>query len=291
MANALIFLASVLLWGTTWIAMKMQVGPVAPLASVFYRFLLAAPIMAGIVLARGRMQVPALRHHPYLIVQALCLFSFNFISFYAAARYMPSAFNAVVFSLATVFNALNARVFFGERVSGRALIAGALGALGVALLFAHDIGAAMGSDALKGAGLAVMGTMFFSLGNMASRRNGAAGLPLDVVNAWGMSYGALILLATMLATGTAFTPPPDARYVGALLYLAVFGSVAGFAAYLTLVARLGPAKAAYATVFFPVVALVISTLFEGYVWTPLAFLGVALTMIGNVVMFWSPRRR
>jgi drug/metabolite transporter (DMT)-like permease len=106
-----------------------------------------------------------------------------------------------------------------------------------------------------------------------------------------MSYGALILLAAVAVTGTPLTAPPDARYIWALLYLAVFGSVLGFAAYLSLVARIGPAKAAYTTVFFPVVALAVSTFVENYHWTRLGVAGVVLTMIGNAVMFWTPRPR
>lgn len=291
MTNALLFLASVLLWGLTWIAMKMQVGAVAPLASVFYRFLISAPLMMAFLAATRRMRVPTGRQQISILAQALCLFSCNFVSFYTAAQYVPSGLNAVIFSLATVFNAINARLFFGDKITGRALIAGALGVGGVALLFAEDIFVAFDADTLKGVGFAVMGTMFFSLGNMASRRNAASGLPLTLVNGWGMSFGALILLGAMLATRTPFTPPPDARYVWALLYLALFGSVFGFAAYLSLVERIGPAKAAYTTVFFPVVALIVSTLFENYRWTPLAVAGVALTMIGNLVMFWKPPAR
>ena len=109
-------------------------------------------------------------------------------------------------------------------------------------------------------------------------------------NAWGMGYGALILLAVLAATGQPLVAPPSPRYLAALAYLAVVGSVVGFTTYLLLVARIGSARAAYATVLFPVVALGLSTLFEGYQWQWTGGLGLTLALAGNVVMFSKPRR-
>lgn len=290
MTDALLFLATVLIWGLTWIAMSFQVGVVAPLASVFYRFVIATAILLAFLAATGRLSVPARRHQPFIAAQAACLFSCNFVSFYTAARYIPSGLESVIFSLSTVLNAMFARLFFGERVNGRTLAAGALGVSGVALIFAPDLLVGFNLDVAKGVALSLLGVTFFSLGNMASRRNHLAGLKLETVNLWGMGYGVALLALALAATGTPLAAPPNARYVWALLYLALFGSVVGFTTYLMLVARLGAAKAAYTTVLFPVVALAASTLYEGYRWTPPAALGVALTLVGNLVMFWRPKR-
>ena len=120
---------------------------------------------------------------------------------------------------------------------------------------------------------------------MVSRRNSQAGLSPATANAWGMAYGALLLLALILLTRTPIVAPPDARYVAALLFLGVLGSAIAFTTYLLLVARIGSARAAYATVLFPVVALTLSTVFEGYRWTALSALGLVLCLLGNVVMF------
>lgn len=285
MTNALLFVTTVLLWGTTWIAIAFQVGPVPALVSVFYRFALAAALFFIVLAATGRLRAPSRRDAPYILALALCLFSCNFLCFYNGARFIPSGLESVIFSLATVFNAVNARLFFGERITGRALAAGALGVAGVALMFARDLMVEVNLDVLKGIGLSVLGTTFFSLGNMVSRRNHAAGVPVEIANAWGMATGAALLLGAVAATGAPLAPAPDAAYVWSLLYLAIFGSVVGFTTYLALVARMGSAKAAYTTVLFPIVALLASTVFEGYVWTTPAVIGVALTLIGNVVMF------
>jgi len=285
MQNALLFAATVLIWGATWIAIAMQVGPVPVLVSIFYRFVIAALVVIAALAVTGRLSVPARRHHPFLLAQAVCLFSMNFVCFYNAASFITSGLISVIFSLATVYNAINGRIFFGDRIAPRALVAAALGACGLALLFWRDLLVEFNVRTLAGVGLAALGALFFSLGNMVSRRNSQAGLSPATANAWGMAYGAALLLALILLTRTPIVAPPDARYVAALVFLGVFGSAVAFTTYLLLVARMGSARAAYATVLFPVVALTLSTLFEGYRWTPLSALGLVLCLAGNVVMF------
>ena len=290
MMNLSLFLATVLIWGSTWIAIAFQLGPVPVLVAVFHRFALAALLMLpALALLRQLTPVP-MRQHRYILLQGICLFSLNFICFYNATRFIPSGLVSVIFSLATIYNAVNARLIFGDRVKPRALLATALGAAGLICLFAPELtGHQVSADALKGIGLAALGTLFFSLGNMVSRRNSASGIPPLTANAWGMGYGALILLAIIAVTGTPMVAPDGGRYLWALIYLAVVGSIIGFTTYLMLVQRIGTGRAAYATVCFPVIALMASALWEGFVWTPLAAAGLALTLVGNAVMFLPSR--
>ena len=198
---------------------------------------------------------------------------------------IPSGLVSVIFSLASIFNALNARVFFGDHIAPRVILAGAFGVSGLVLLFWDSLAVSLDWQTLWGVGWAGLGTLIFSWGNMASRANSAMGIPPALANAWGMGVGAGILLALIAVTGTPMVVPDDAVYLLALAYLAVFASVIGFTTYLLLVARIGPVQAGYATVAFPVVALLVSTLFEDYQWTPCAVAGVALALLGNVVMF------
>ena len=283
--NVFLFVTTVLIWGTTWFAITIELGPVPVVVSVFYRFALAAVIFLAILAATRRLTVPALRHQPTIVAQALCLFCCNFICFYSATAYIPSGLVSVIFSLATLFNAVNARLIFGTAISGRTALAAAMGIAGLALLFGHDLTIAFDAGTLKGIGLATLGTLFFSLGNMASRANSAAGVPPRIANAWGMAYGAAMLLVIIACTRTPLVPPPDARYLWALLYLSGLGSVVGFTTYLSLVARVGPSRAAYTTVAFPVVALAISTVYEGYHWHATGLLGLAIALCGNVLIF------
>jgi drug/metabolite transporter (DMT)-like permease len=283
-----LFGATVLIWGSTWIAIAMQVGPVPVLISVFYRFAVAGLVLIVALVATRRFQIPALRHQPFLVAQSFCLFSLNFICFYAAETYVASGLVSVIFSLATIYNAINARLFFGDRITGRTVLAALMGVAGLVLLFGRDTLVGLDSKALQGIGFAALGTLFFSLGNMISRRNSAAGLSPVTANAWGMGYGAVILTGLIAITRTPIVAPPDGKYLVALLYLAVFGSVVAFTTYLELVARIGSSRAAYATVLFPIVALVLSTMFEGYRWSAFGIVGLALCLTGNVVMFSPP---
>ena len=291
MVNFILFISTVLIWGTTWIAIAMQVGPVPVLVSVFYRFATAALIFLVVLGVLGKLKVPAARHQPFILAQALCLFSCNFICFYNAASYVPSGLISVIFSLATIYNAINARLFFGDRITERTVLAAALGALGLLLVFGSNILVQVDIDTWKGVGLSALGTLFFSLGNMVSRRNSAAGIAPATANAWGMTYGAIFLLILIAFTGTPIIAPPDTRYLMAMLYLAAGGSVVGFTTYLMLVSRVGSSRAAYTTVLFPIVALSLSTVYEGYHWTWLSILGLVLTLAGNVVIFARPMTR
>ncbi|MGI4950920.1 MAG: DMT family transporter [Janthinobacterium lividum] len=288
MQNALLFVSTVLIWGSTWIAIAWQVGPVPVLVSVFYRFGSAGLVLLLVLAALRRLPVPGWRDQPFILAQALCLFCCNFLCFYSAAAYLPSGLISVIFSLATLYNVVNARLFFGDRISGRTLLAAALGVSGLLLLFGHEVLGRFDTGTLKGVGLAALGTLFFSLGNMASRRNSAAGIAPLTANAWGMAYGAAVLLALIGLTATPVVLPPDGRYLAALTYLSLIGSVVGFTTYLMLVSRIGSSRAAYTTVLFPIVALTLSTVFEGYRWDAVSLAGLALTLSGNLVIF-APR--
>ncbi|MGB1026968.1 MAG: DMT family transporter, partial [Rhodospirillaceae bacterium] len=182
--NAFLFLATVLIWGTTWIALALQVGPVPVVVSVFYRFALAGVLfLLGLALL-GKLRVPARAQQPWILAQALCLFSLNFLCFYTAAAYVPSGLLSIVFSLATVFNAFNARLVFRDPITARALLASGIGITGLTLLFGSELAVEDPMETLKGIGFAALGTLFFSLGNMVSRRNTAAGLSARDANAW-----------------------------------------------------------------------------------------------------------
>lgn len=286
--SAVLFIVTVLIWGTSWIAIALQIGPVPISVSVFYRIALAAALLLLALAATRRLRIPA--QWRFVVLQALCLFSLNFVALYNAAALIPSGLVSVVFSLASIFNALNARALFGEKITLRVLLAGCLGVSGLVLLFWNSLAVSFNPDTLRGVGWALLGTMIFSWGNMASRRNSASGTTPIIANAWGMGIGAGVLLALALVTRQQFVVPTDLTYLAALLYLAVFASVIGFTTYLMLVAQIGSAQAGYATVIFPIVALVISTFFEGYQWTATAVFGVALAFIGNLVMFGKTGR-
>ncbi|HXV30927.1 MAG TPA: DMT family transporter [Sinorhizobium sp.] len=283
--TAFYYALTVLIWGTTWIAIKHQLGVVPIEASIAYRFALAGAVLFLMLLATRRLHPIAARHQPYVVLQALCLFSCNFICFYIATRYVPSGVVSVVFSAATIFNLANAFLFHGRRPAPRILAGAAFGVAGITCLFWETVvGAALDHDTAMGLALALLGTWFFSAGNLVSARNQKHGLPVTSMNAWAMLYGAGIVTFFAFTRGIPFAFDPSPVYVASLLYLAIPGSVIGFTTYLTVVHRLGPEKAAYMTVLFPVVALSMSMLFEGYRVTPLAGAGLAFVLLGNALV-------
>lgn len=295
--NAILYGLVVVIWGTTWIAIFLQQGPVSAPVSIFWRFAVASVTMLAILLATRRLRPLALRDHLFCVVQGCCVFCFNFWCFYTAAAHINTGLESVIFSMAVLFNAINGFIFFRQQPPARFWLAAALGLVGIITLFWDDLlSNGLNASLLWGIGLSALGTYGFSLGNMLSMRHQRRGLETLTTNSWAMLYGTLVMGAIALVRGDDFTLQWTLSYMGALLYLALFGSVIAFGAYFTLVGRIGAGKAAYSTLLFPLVALTISTFYEGYVWHSNAVIGLALILVGNLVMFarpeqWFLRRR
>lgn len=287
--NGILYALVVVIWGTTWIAIVMQQGMVSVTVSIFWRFLVAALAMVIVLGLAGRLRKISLKDHLYCLLQGCCVFGFNFVCFYHAASYISSGLESVIFSMAVLYNAVNSMLFFRQRPHPNLLPAAALGIIGIIALFWHDLMATqMAPSLLIGVGLSALGTFGFSLGNMISTRHQLRGLEILSTNTYAMFYGALVMAAISLFNGDRFMPELSVRYLGSLLYLAIFGSVIAFGAYFTLVGRIGASQAAYSTLLFPLVALTLSTLYEGYVWHANAVIGLVLILLGNLVMFAKP---
>jgi len=227
-----------------------------------------------------------------ILAQGLSLFCCNFLCFYGASRYLPSGLIAVVFSTAAIWNTLFARVFFKRNISVSVLAGGMLGLVGMTAMFWPQIMLRNAdSGTWLGLVLSLLGTLCFSTGNLLSSRMQSMGLKPLETNAWAMLCGAGMLLILSFALGLPLTMDWSMRYQGALWYLALFGSVIGFTAYLMLVGRLGPERAAYCTVLFPVVALNVSVWFEAYHWSASALAGLCMVLAGNVLAFHKPTVR
>lgn len=285
MANLLLYLVTVLIWGTTWYVIKLQLGTVPETWSVAWRFFLAAAALAIWLGLRGRLKdLPRGRNLAFVCAQGVFLFSLNYWLFYIASNHLTTGLVAIIFSLITIMNIANQMVFFGVKVNVRLLIASVIGIFGLVLVFYPEFSAVEYNDKLLYAvGLGVVATWLASLGNMVSLRNSRAGLPVMRTNMVGMFAGASCMAAIALVSGDPVTIEMTPRYLGALAYLAVVGSVVAFGCYLTLIHRIGADKGAYAGVAFPVVALMVSTVFEGYQWTMPAAAGVGLIVFGNVL--------
>ena len=282
MANILFYTMTVLIWGSTWLAIKFQLGTVDPSLSVAYRFALAAiTLFAWCLLRRLPMRFSG-RQHLFIAMQGVFLFALNYVLFYLAELQITSGLAAVVFSTIVVMNLLNGRLFLGNPVEMKVLLGGALGMVGLLLLFWPEMEAVhFSGPIITGMLLSFVATYLASLGNIISARNQKNNLPVVQTNAYGMAYGSLCIFLLVVINGPPMMIELSFAYLGSLIYLALFGSVIAFGCYLSLVGRIGPGRAAYATLLFPVVALILSTICEDYRWTTTGCAGIALILAGN----------
>ena len=285
---AAMYLLMIFVWGFSWIAIKWQQGDVATEVSIFYRFALASLLMFLIGLVFKKLQTTKLSQHPWFALQGLCLFCMNFMAFYSATHYIASGLTAVIMATAPIFNAFHGRLFYGTPTTANFWLGVLVGLSGIVLLFGVDLRGAMdtssGADTLLwGLGFSLLGTWFFSIGNMISMRNTRNQVSPFTATAYAMLYGCLALLFIIALKGLSFTLPLTPTYLGGLLYLAIPASVIGFTTYLMLVDRIGANGAAYLLVITPIVALAVSSVFEGYQWTWYSSAGLLLVLMGNIL--------
>ena len=213
----------------------------------------------------------------------ILLFGFNYWFTYTAELYIASGLVAVAFSTIVFFNIFNNALFLKTRINKNILLSAIIGFFGILLVFKDEIlNFNLDSNNTKGFILAMSGAFIASLGNITSARNQKNKLPVVQTNAFGMLYGAIIMFIVALVTGAPIIFEFTVTYISALLYLTIFGSIIAFSAYLTLLGNIGPDRAGYVTLVFPIIALILSTIFEGYNLSFMAIIGIALISIGNI---------
>jgi drug/metabolite transporter (DMT)-like permease len=275
------FLLITLIWSSTWIVIKGQLGLVPPVWSVSYRFLIAGAAMLAI--ARfGGSSLAIGRGHGLAALLGLLQFVLNYNLVYASELYITSGLAAVVFALLIVPNALLAWLFFGQQVSGRFLLGALVAMAGVGLLFLQEIrhSPTPSGEVLAGLGLVLIAVLAASASNVMQLAGGMTSRPIGPMLGWAMLYGALMDAAFAWAT----TGPPVIErtwvYWLGLVYLGVIASALAFFLYYRIIRQIGPARAAWSSVLIPIIAMAISTLFEGYRWSALALGGGLLAIAG-----------
>lgn len=285
MTNLLLFVVSLLIWGSTWFVVEFQLGVVAVEVSLVYRYIIAAALAFAWCLWRGDTLRFGRSAHGYFVLLGALLFGFNYWSAYIAQIYLTSALNAIVFSSLIWMNIVNARLFFGRAIETRTYVGAGLGMLAIVVLFWPEVESmALSDGVLTGAMFSLLGALIASFGNTVSQAAQQRQIPVMPANAWGMLYGALINAGMALMLGRPFNFDPAPGYVLSLAYLTVFGSVVAFACYLTLLGRIGLERSGYVIVMTPVVAVVLSALFEELKLEANILIGIALAVVGNVVI-------
>jgi drug/metabolite transporter (DMT)-like permease len=287
------FVLIILVWGSTWIVIKDQLGTVPPTWSVTYRFIIAGAAMFAYALATRAPLGMDWKGHVLAAVFGVPQFVLNFNFVYAAELYVTSGLVAVVFALLMVPNSALAWLFLKHRVTGRFLFGSLVACAGVALLFVQEMRASPASsrEVAVGIGLTLLGVLSASAANVLQAGAAMKARPVATNLAWGMFYG---VIGNALLASIWFGPPViEARtgYWIGLVYLGLFASAAAFTLYFGIMRAVGPGKAAYSSLIIPVVAMAISTVAEDYRWSALAVGGGALALLGMVIALTAPRGR
>ncbi len=284
MPNALLYLITVLIWGSTWLAIKFQLGIVPPALSIVYRFTIASGILWLYTSFRRLPMRFSRRQHAFIALQGFFLFSLNYVLVYLAEGTLTSGLVAIVFSGIVITNVIFSAIILKDPIRLRVILGGLIGLLGLVFVFWSELRSFdLSSGRALGLAFAICATLSASLGNIVAARNQRSGLPVLQSNTLGMTYGTIFTLLLVLFQGTELTFDPSASYIISLVYLALFGSVIAFGTYLTLLGRIGPGRAAYVTILYQIVALFLSTIFEGLIWNLQAVFGVVLILAGNVI--------
>jgi drug/metabolite transporter (DMT)-like permease len=291
-SNLQLFTTCVLIWGSTWLAITFQLGTVAPEISVGYRFLLASAALFLYCRWRRLELHFGLRHHIELLFFGAWMFCISYVFVYYAETYIISAMVAVAYSASPMLNMLMTRVFFSTPMTARVTVGAVFGIAGIVCVFWHEFASLSSSRSVGlGAMFAALAVVASSLGSMSAMRIHARGYSTWSTMAWGMLYGGSMALLIGVAMGKPLVFETTAGYMGTLVYLAIFGSVVAFACFLTLQVRIGAARASYIGVMTPVVALAVSFFFEKLALGWLTFFGVALLLVGNIViLLGSPQQ-
>ena len=288
--NAALYFVVLLAWGSSWFAISFQLGDVAPQVSIAWRFLLASFILFIWCYARGLKLSFSWQAHSSWLLLGFFLFCVNYICAYFGTFYLASGLVCLIFSTLTLFTVFNGFIFFKKPIRLPILFGAIVGILGLSIIFSNEISNtdwSLESGIVKGFLWMLLATFFASIGMLLSGQMQARKMPLVQSNAFSMLYGSLIIVTYVGFSDISFSFSTSYSYVISLIYLAIVASVIGFGVYLKLVGNIGADKASYVNIFTPTIALFLSTLFENYQWSWTGLVGVALIIIGNIIVLYA----
>ncbi|HBI17850.1 MAG TPA: hypothetical protein DDY79_00705 [Brevundimonas sp.] len=282
--------ACALIWGTTWYAITLQLGPVDSVVSIVWRFGLAAVVLFGFCAATRRPLGLTRPQHMAAIGQGAFVFAVSYGFVYAAEGQVASAVVAVIFAALAFVNLILFRVLAGQKAAPLAWMGAVFGVIGVSVL-------SYGQMATNGAGLnpglgvafALTAVLASALGNWFAWRSQQAGAPVLPATAWAMAYGAAMLALYGFATGVTWRIEPTPAYLLSLLHLSLFGSVIAFGLYFTIARQRGYALASYISALTPPIAMLVSVMFEGARFGWSALIGLGLVLAGQVMLIRAPK--
>ena len=285
MKNTLRYISVILIWGSTWLAIKFQLDVVDPMVTIFYRFIAACALIFIFCIFTKRSLKFSFHSHLMMGFQGICTFALNYWLFYQAQKIITSGLAAVIFSLLVFMNIINAYLFMQTPFKKSVFIGAVLGFIGILLIFQPEfIKVNISAQIWLRIGFGILGTYIFSIGNIISAYNQKNNLPVIPSTAFSMLYGALFMLILALLSQKPIILDTSISYLGGLSYTIIFGSVIAFLCYLTLIGELGAGRTAYIMLITPLVAMILSTFFEEYKWTIQGMLGMLMILSGKFLV-------
>ncbi len=285
MNNFILFIITLFCWSPTWYIIKFQLGYVDPLVSVFYRFLAASIIIFIYLFIKKKNLIFSLNHHVWFLFFGICLYSLNYVFFYLSNTYLISAFPAVVFSTVVIMNILGEILYFKKKPSLKTLVGATIGMMGIAIIFNDEIlNFSLTNGTHVGLFLALLGTFCASTGNMVYQRTLNNNFPLTQTLAYAMLYGSLVTLLITQVNSKELLFEYSFSYIVSLAYLSIVGSIFAFIFYLKLLEKVGAGRAGYVGVVMPVIALLISTVFENLKWQIDLIIGLPILIAGAILV-------
>ena len=285
MNNPILFISTLLCWSPTWYLIKFQFGVVDPLISIFYRFLIASVIVFIFLILFKKKLLFNLNQHLWFLLLGVTLFSLNYIFFYLANTYLISGIVTIAFSTILIMNILGERIYFKIKSSRQTLLAAGFGIVGILIIFGNELLNFKLEDKTHiGIILSFIATFWASTGNLIHQKNSKDKIPFIQSIAYGMLYGSIFTLIVAKFRGAEIIFDNSISYILSFLYLSVIGSVVAFYLYLKLLESIGSARAGYIGVIMPIVALIISTIFEGLQWTNNLIFGLPVLIFGCVLI-------
>lgn len=285
--NPLLFVITALIWGSTWLAIQFQLGEVMPLWSLTYRFGGASLILIAFCLFTKKNLRFNKIQNAWIALQAILIYSINYVLFYMTSQYFVSGIVAVIFASIIIWNIMNSRIFLKSPLELKTIIGAAAGLGGLLCIMWAEIARLENKDIwylMEGMLLGCTGAFIASLGQITTIANVRRGLPILQTNALGYGYASIFMALTALFLGHPVSFDFSFPYVSSLLYLSLFGTVIAFISYLTLIDRIGSDKGAYVFILTPIIALLLSSFYEGFPWSSLTIVGLFLIVIGNVLV-------
>ncbi|HUQ17865.1 MAG TPA: EamA family transporter [Candidatus Saccharimonadales bacterium] len=278
------FIGCCLIWGSTFLAIRLGNEAIAPVWGAALRLILAAILLLGISRAL-RMPLPRGAALRGAALYGFFNFGVNFSLLYLGEQTVPSGIAAVLFATVPLSTALLAAGLGVERLVIRKLVAALVAIVGVAVIFAGELGAAV---PLAGLLTVFSGATAAALsGVLLKQAPKQAAIP---ANAVGAGVGAIVCLLVSFALGEAHTLPVTVGGWLPLLYLVVAGSLGAFVLFSWLIARWSVTNASLIGVIVPIIAVILGAIVKAEAPAPLTYLGAAIVIAAVLVAIRAPRR-